>query len=116
MSGSPFRTNPERDRRKTMTKVTTVGSSYMMDGKHLGPGPWLGLIHECNRRTDGKAFQSPEVVNAGIYTEVYPDFDVRFQGAGKQDMLVTIVSKNAGADALLKAAAESMDLTVEEDN
>jgi hypothetical protein len=98
-----------------MTTVTTVGSSYSIDGKHWGPGPWLGLIHEINRRTDGEAFGSPEIVtDERGYVEVYPDFDVVMVGRGRQDKLVTVVSKTARAAAVLQAAAKGMGLEVED--
>lgn len=103
-------------------KLTTVSSSYMMDGKHLGPGPWLGVIHEINGRTQGNVFREPliegpnEFPDRECYTEIYPDFDVEFRGRGPQACLVTIVSKNEWAADLLRDAAEHMNLTIDEED
>jgi hypothetical protein len=92
-------------------KVTTVGAAWTLDGKHVGPGPWLGLIHECNRLTDGKMFGSPEFVNDERgHVESYRDADVIFIGEGAQDQLVTIDTKTMHGTKTVMQAAESMGL------
>lgn len=92
--------------------VTTVGSAWTMQGEHRGPGPWLGLIHECNRLTDGKMFGSPEISHDrdGNYVEIYDDADVTHMGEDKQDSLIRITSKTAPGAVIIMQAAENMGL------
>lgn len=95
-------------------RITTVGAAYTMDGKHLGPGPWLGLIHECNRLTGGKMFGSPVFVNDERgHVEVYPDAEVIHVGTGAQDTLVTMVSRNELGGQLMRQAAKLMGLSID---
>lgn len=93
-------------------KVTTVGAAWTMGGRHVGPGPWLGVIHECNRLTDGRMFGAPEIVadDPRGYVESYRDADVIMVGQGAQDQVVTIESKTMVGTKTIMQAAESMGL------
>lgn len=93
-------------------KVTTVGAAWTLDGNHTGPGPWLGLIHECNRLTNGAMFREARFSRDGDdnYMEVYPDATVTMIGEDAQDQLVTITSRNDRGYQIIDQAAENMGL------
>ena len=87
------------------------------DGRHVGPGPWLDVIHECNRIYDERnlddpdrllePFGSPESTGpwwAGGYVEEYHAFRVLH----REDDSVSIIPKTPGAAALLKVAVERL--------
>lgn len=91
--------------------VTTVGAAWTMDGKHTGPGPWLGLIHECNRLTRGEMFRGASFeTRNGNYVEVYPHAEVEMIGEGAQDQIVTVRSTNDNGARILRDAALVMGL------
>lgn len=76
-------------------------------GQHIGPGPWLAVIHKANRISPGM-FGTPTSIGpwwAGGSCEEYPDARVLHRGDGS----VSIVAKTEhGAVVLAEADKEVM--------
>ena len=86
------------------------------DGKHIGPGPWLDVIHECNRihherypTSVTEPFGSPESTGPwwpGSYVEEYHSFRVLMS----EDDTVSIHSKTEVAGKMLAEALARLGL------
>ncbi len=84
--------------------IRTPGKAYAPNGRHIGPGQWLDLIHEANRVTPDMfgAADSTGEWWAGGYVEEYHDARVLH----RPDGTVSVVSKtDAGTRTLATAAA-----------
>lgn len=82
-----------------------------VDGKHVGPGPWLDLIHEANRLCEEAGrplmFTAPISTGdwwAGGWVEEYPEARVLH----REDESVSIVPRTHNAAALLTDAARNL--------
>lgn len=83
---------------------------------HIGPGPWLDVIHECNRIHQEQyptsltvPFGTPESTGpwwAGGYAEEYHSFRV----IHREDDSVSIHPKTKTASVLLEAALTRLGL------
>ena len=90
-----------------MTTHRYPGKRFDSAGRHVGPGPWLDLIHAVNG-LEPESFGNPDSTGdwwAGGYVEEYPAFRV----VHHLDSTVTVTGKTPEADALLdRAAAQVM--------
>ena len=84
--------------------------AFDAQGKHIGPGEWLDVIHEVNRlaveegRT--KLFLTPDSTGdwwAGGYVEEYKDARVLH----REDESVSVISKTALGARLIRQAAKN---------
>lgn len=85
------------------------GKAYDAQGKHVGPGEWLTVIHEANRIAQEEGlemvFGTPDSSGdwwAGGYVEEYKDARVLH----REDESVSVVSKTDLGARLIRQAAE----------
>jgi hypothetical protein len=97
-----------------MSAVVTPAKAFDDRGKHTGPGPWLTLIHECNRITEGTMFGEPKFIRSpNRYIEVYPTAEVIMRlDAGGEAVMVTVRGTTTLGSQVIREAAGNLGMAV----